>query len=1200
MKRTQPIRGVIRAVMFVLAVVAALNTAVAQQREPQLDPEGELERLERAHRESLKDEAAQRTGEDPRGRAEWFNFQRRFPYDIIPADLRPNAIREMNRQTALLERALGGKRWNAGVLAANKWEEVGPFNYAGRTRGLAIKPGDGQTIYIGAAAGGVWKTSNGGQSWQTTTDTLSSLAACALAIDRSNPNVIYMGTGENSVNTDRYDGDGLFKSTDGGLTWKNIGLRNVGAFSKLYVHRQNAQIVYAAAARGSAGFYRSEDGGATWKSIIPGDVWDIAVNPLNCNELFIAQTGTIRRSTDAGKTFTQVTTGLTLTRSIRISIAMSPAQTTRLYALVGRDPGNGGNHIGEAYVSTNSGESWTLKKTFDQFFFNKQAWYDNCAAADPFDPDVALVAGIDVHRTTDGGNTWTNTTRSYTGGNVHPDQHVLEFDETAPGFVVLGNDGGVYASFDAGGTWQEISAQLPTSQYYAMDVDQTKPYRIYGGTQDNGSHGHYGTNAWQKDWQRVLAGDGFYVVVDLSDPNVIYAEQFNGTPLYRIDATNTNSRTRIDASISSDSETGDPGIWSTPIVMGAADKKSLFTGRSQLYRSTNRGGRWDVLYPTTGRSIKITAIGPSPADTNNILIARSNGEVLHTLDAGKTWTKSAGLPSRQCTDIIFDENAPNRVYVTFSGSGGGHIYRSDDRGVNFRNITNGLPDISTNALAIDPRDTSRLFVGTDIGVFMSFNGGANWVPFNNGLALSPVVDLKIHKTSHTLFAATHGRSMFRVSISGLEPPPILLTPTGGMTIATPGTVAVRWSGLTGPVRIYISLDGGKTWRLVGEGVVGDSDSIDVGLLRSSMVRVRVVETGGSGRSVESGDFSLTAASNCQDLGKKGFIAEAIEYRRGSIWSTVRGSDSLYRLRVPLLGGRTGLVRSNIPGTVRDMAYSDARDLFYMLVTANDFSSPKLYTMDSNGVGTGEITLPTEILRANGITKVDDGLALVSPGATTEVFIIDESTGALLRRSGPLAGQPGPDRRSLAYDLLGYVQGVVNSDTIGFPSQLQHMVADPELRVREANTVIPPNSTRFDFFGLAFDPSNADVNKRLYWATDTAGAFCKCEREKFFTTGVESGEAFTGFAVRTLALGAIAPNPVRDEAAITLVVRARDHYRVEIFDVAGASLGVPFTGPLEPGTHTVRYSSASLPSGLYYVALTSQNGERDTRPMVVVR
>lgn len=1191
----------------VLGLLMLPALAAAQPREPRLDPEGELKRLEEIHRSGMESDANRRSGEDVLGRDEWWSFVRRFPYDMLPADQRLNAIRDVQQQKQRLDQAVGLKHSGAKPMAANVWSSIGPYNISGRTRSIAILPGDAQTAYIGAAAGGVWKTTNAGTTWSTTTDTLSSLAANALAIDRNNPHIVYLGTGENTINVDAYRGTGMFKSTDAGRTWKNIGLANVTQISKIYVNRQNSQVVYVAAGNGG-GFWRSEDAGATWKQTLPGvTLYDMAVDPANGNQVYVGTTNSVRRSTDGGKTWTGALPGITSSSGIRVSVGLAASQPSRLYALIARNGGAGGTHIAEAYASTDGGSSWQLKQTFDQFFFNQQGWYDNCIAVDPFDPNNVLVGGIDVYRSVNGGTSWTNVTRSYTDGTTHPDQHVLVYDESTPSVVYLGNDGGVYTSIDGGGTWQKASLSLPTSQFYAMDVDQTRSYRVYGGTQDNGSHGSQGTNDYPQNWQRVLNGDGFYVVVDQGDPNVIYAENFNGTPMYRIDANNPGNRIRIDASISPNANTGDVGAWVTPIASSPVDKK-LYTGRSNLWFSTNRGSTWDTAYKASGSSVKIVSIGLSPFDAKKIAISRTNGEVLFTLDGGNVWTKSKGLPSTVVADVEYCPVVPNRLYATISGTSGGRVYRSDDNGANFTSITGPsgssgtpgrLPAISTNAIAIDPRDSSHLFVGTDIGVFMSLDGGQFWFPFDDGLALSPVVDLKIHKTTHTLIAATHGRSMFRVNITGLVAPPLLITPSGGETFLTPAKIPVRWTGFAGAVKILISYDGGRTWQELNANASNGLDTLDIPLMRSTVARVRVVEAS-SGRTLESRNFTLSAASNCTDLGKKGFQAEAIEYRRNAIWAAVAGKDSIYKLTLPQLTGRVGLVRTNIPGRVRDMAYDEANDRFYVLVTDADYGNPKVYRMDTNGVGGGQVPLPADITHASGVAAAFAGVALMTPGAAGNVRIVSDN-GDPIRTVGPISGTALEDRRGLVWDLLGFVQAVVHGDsTIPFPSLLQHLSGVSPLVLNQSTTLVPPADRRFEFTGIAFDPSNSDINKRTYVVTDTAGTFCRCDREKFFTSGVEEGGAVPGFTAHDVAVTAISPNPVREMADVSFAMHRSGRGTVEIYDATGLRVAVPFVGLLEQGTHTMRLDAAGFASGIYYVSITLDGGDRAVRPMVVVK
>lgn len=1178
-----------------MVLLSAVSTG--QERQPTLDPEGQLERLEQLSREGHESESNQKGGEDVRGREEWFTFQRRYPYDLIPAGARIAAIREMH---AMQSRRDNGKGERRGLLAASRWESIGPGNISGRVRAIAVHPNDPRTVFIGAAAGGVWKTTDLGDTWTTTFDTLPGLAMGALAIDPINPDIIYAGTGENTGNIDAYLGHGIFRSTDGGITWKNLPeLRDVGAFSKLHVHKTNPNILYAAAAKASAGFYRSEDQGMTWTRVIQGDLYDMVVNPANNDEVYISSRNFVRRSTDGGRTFTTINTGISnISGGVRISIAIAASEPTRIYALMARGGGSGGDHIGEIFVSENRGDNWQLKYTFPSTFFAAQGWYDNCLAVDPFDPNVVLAGGIDVYRTTDGGTNWENSTKGYSGGDVHVDQHILVFSSTTPGVVYLGNDGGMYYSADAGRGWTRMKGHLQITQYYAMQIDQTKPYRIYGGTQDNGTHGSYGSSGYVQDWNRILGGDGFHVVVDLSNPDIIYAEQYNGTPLYRINANQTSQRVRIDGQISSSATSGDIGYWSTPIAMSPADKRTLYSGRSKLWRTKNQGGSWEAL--TTGSSNKITAIGLSPFDSTRMMIGTVTGELRYSHNDGAQWTRSTGIPNRFVTSIVYDISNAGRVYATYSGfsTTTGHVFRSTDDGATFTDISSNLPNIPVNSIAIDPQNPDHLFIGTDIGVFASLNGGQFWMPFNDGMPLSPVADLKIHYNSRSLIAATHGRSTFRVSIDGIEQVPVLITPVGDETYATPGRIFAQWAGFSGPVKILITYDGGFSYHELANNVTASQDSLAIPAKRTTIARLRVVEIS-SNRFAESRDFTLTAPSIGSDQGKRGFIAEAIEIRRDQIWSTVRDSDSLYRLRLPLLVERQGLVRTGIPGRIRDLAYDAAADIFYALVTEPDLSAPKVYRMDTSGASLGQMTLPSEITTATGIAMQPAGLAIITGGAAPGLLVLD-ANGAIVSRSGALQGATGSDRRGLVWDGLGYVQGVVDADpSISFPSELQHIAATDPLRVRERTPVVLQSIRSLEFVGLTFDPTSADINKRTFWATDTAGIFYKFDREKVFSSSVDAPQGISGRA-REVAIGSIVPNPAHGEATISFTVRSRKQVSVEVFDPSGTMVAKVFQGALEPGDHSVRLESRGLASGVYYVAVSAGAGERDVRPVVIMK
>ncbi len=1164
---------------------------LAQQDDPSTTTSQEaVQRVEDIYRQSFN-ETFRSTAEDVRGRQEWFRAQRSFPYDHIPDGVRLTALRQMKAMQADLERARASSK-GARLLAANSWQEIGPANQSGRVRGIAIDPVNQGTVYIAAAAGGVWKTTDNGSNWQPMSDTLSALASGAVAVDPTNPNVVYFGTGENTNNIDRYEGDGIFRSTNQGRTWTNIGMNAVGAISKIHVRSDAPRTIYVAAAQGGGGFYRTTDNGANWSRLVSGTVYDMSVNPSNQAQIYIAGSGFIRRSDNGGESFVSAQSGITLTNSLRISVAVAPSAPATVYALVARSNGSS-NHIGEVYRSDDFGASWTLMKTLPTNFFNEQGWYDNCIAVDPTDAASVLVGGIDIYRSGDGGVNFTNTTRSYGNGVAHPDQHIVVFDPNSPGLVYLGNDGGVCASLDGGINWVEVSKKMATSQYYAMDVDQTRPFRVYGGTQDNGSHGSYGTTGFVENWSTVLSGDGFFVVVDLADPDVIYAENYNGSPMYRISANNVSSRTRIDQPMSA---ANDAGFWSTPIAMNPFDKKSLYSGRTGLWRSTNQGSAWEKLSPgnSTSATGKITAIGASPVAGGKITVGTYGQGAYYSTDDGASWARCGGLPNRFITDVRYDPVVATRLYVTVSGSGSDHVYVSNDGGATFTSITSNLPDIPANAVEVDPQNNQHIFVGTDIGVFVSLDGGARWFPYNRGLALSPIASMKIHRSSRMLVAATHGRSMFRVSIDNIEPPAALLVPVGGESYITPNDLFVQWIGVTGPVNVLLSYDGGATWTTMASDVTESSKVISIPLVRTAMARVRVETAGGAVR-LESANFSLTATANASAL-PRSFKAEAIAVRGREIWATSATSDSIYRLNLPLLTGIRGFLRDGITGHVRSLAYDGQRDAFYALTGDDDFANARLVMIDTLGGEFHQVPLPASSIMA--VSNDPEGIAVVTATPPNTVYVID-TAGTVLHTYGPLSNGGDEFRRGLQWDDYGYVQGITRPDDGPFfVSELQHLTRENPLRIRENTLIIPQTSQGLRWVDFAADLSDTNVNNNVIWATDTSGAFFRFTRGNFFTTGVDG--APPTFHASGLEIVSATPNPTPGEGTVVLRLAARSELSATLVESNGRRVATIFDGVVEGGEATLRFNLSGVASGVYYLSVETSDGRRDVAPIVVVR
>ncbi|HVK37750.1 MAG TPA: hypothetical protein VNA88_04400 [Candidatus Kapabacteria bacterium] len=1205
--REIPSRGLHLVLLALLTFVLAAAGADAQLREPRENAEEQQRMLDEVLEQGRAHPWTEISGEDVRGRTFWFEYKRRFPYDVVPAGGLKRAIVEMHalrdRMSATVEKS------GATLFAANQWQPAGPNNVGGRVRAMAIHPDDPETIYVGAASGGVWKSTDGGLTWRTTFDKQTALTIGSMAIDPKNPNNIYVGTGELRVASDiGFLADGVFKSTDGGETWRNIGLNTLSAVSGIVVHKDNPRIIYLTAGRlyvqarydgnglGSArGFYRSTDAGATWTQIYNGDVQEIAVNPENNDELLISTTNSVQRSTNAGASFTPSTTGLQNTSSsIRMSMAHTPSDPSIVWLLQAYR--NGSNHSPLLYKSTNGGTSWTAVPTLADNFFRTQGDYNNCISVDPNDPDIILAGGIDLWRSTNAGGSWTNVTNTrgstFEAEIAHPDQHIIVFDRNVPGLVYIGSDGGVYQSFNSGMSQRRLHASLPITQFHALELDQSRPYRVYGGTQDNQTQGGYGSaNGYNFDWVRLLGGDGFWVVVDRTNPDIVYAESQYGNAR-RIDANNLDAQpVNFIGGISLDE-----GGWSTPMAMSAVDNR-FYTARRRVYRTVNPRANppvWDTLTPGfSDTRRKATALSLSPLDGTKLIVANDGGDTRFTTNDGVTWARSSGLPSRFPTDLMFDPIVANRVYATFSGFRTGHVFVSNNDGASFTDISSNLPDVPVNAIEIDPTNSSRLFIGTDIGVWVSLDAGNAWFPYNEGLPVSPVADLRIHRTRRALVAATHGRSLFDVSIDNIDLPAVLLAPVGGQTFATPGAITVRWAGIEGPANVFVSYRAGDPFVLVGSAISGGTFQLTVPLVKSTTTRVRVESVAGD-KSATSGDLTLTPSANVETLGQRGFIAEAIAMRDGLLWATDRSSDMIRALRLPLLSVVDTIVRSGFSGRIRDLEYDPQAHIFYALVTNDDYTSPVIHRMDTTGAAAGTVTLPASITAVSGIAVAPTGLAVATPGANGRIVVIDVTTGAEVS-SSLYAGVAGDWRRGLVWNGTTYTQGVVRADAgLGFPSEIQRLSVTDSARLYEALPVVVSSGNPVYFFDLAVD-NTSSTSSAIYFATDTTGTIYRFRGELF--SGIITGETSRATTAR---LGLVTPNPARDRSGVTIALERADDVTLDLVTASGEHAANIFAGRLDEGAHEQRFDVGALASGVYYLVLTTSRGERTMTPLVVTR
>ncbi len=722
--------------------------------------------------------------------SDWLYAQRVFPYDKINRE----AYMEAMHQAQSIQNQPLTLRNNA------QWILAGPTNAGGRISSLAAHPSDAQTIYIGAAAGGVFKTTDGGGSWTPIFDANSSLSIGDIAIAPTNKDILYVGTGEangggGSIN---FDGLGVFKSTNGGINWQNIGLENVGSIGKVAIDPQNSNRVFVAAMgtlydkNPNRGIYRTTDGGGSWQKVLyvsdsTGCV-DVAINPQSPNILLATMWERIRRpnyrdyggstcgvyrSLDDGDTWEKMTNGLPTTNIGRMGVAISPADPSVSYTIIADEIG----FFKGIYKSTDNGSSWTKLDSNNNlsFMYSSFGWWFGKIIADPVDVNTVYALGVDINKTSDGGQTW----RTVSSG-IHVDQHALWINPNNSNQVYAGNDGGFYTSDNATSSWV-YKNNLPITQFYTSEIDEKNPQRLYGGTQDNGTW--RALTGGVNDWQQIYGADGFVCLVDPLDNNFIYSSYQNGNLLRSVDGGRY-----FDFGVAGVSPS-DRKNWKTPIILAPDNPSTLYYGSNRLYRSTDRAATWRVISPNLTNGAgggnltfgTLTAIAVSPKNTQIIYTGADDGNVWVTSDGGTNWSKiTNGLPNRWVTSIAADPFDENTAYITFSGykwwDYQPHVMKTTNKGSTWTDISSNLPQAPVNDFVADPQVASSLamtadvfYVATDFGVYATYNGGASWAALGTGLPLVSVMDLTLHNGSRTLAAATHGRSMYRINLPTAAP-----------------------------------------------------------------------------------------------------------------------------------------------------------------------------------------------------------------------------------------------------------------------------------------------------------------------------------------------------------------------------------------------------------------------------------------------
>ena len=742
-------------------------------------------------------------------------------------------LEEMYRRAAgrVDAQALGavrsGQVLDSGPLT---WSFLGPnpilgdywANYAsvsGRVSSIAVDPRDGNVVYIGAAQGGVWKSSDGGATWAPLTDQLSSLASGCVTLDPHNPDVVYYGTGELHYSGDSFYGDGLFRSSDAGATWSKIAsAATVGSYiSRVRVSPADSNIVFVGS---SSGFFRSTDRGASWNISFgapPFPCDDIAISTTDPQKVFAARNSSgVWRSTNGGVTFLKLAGGLPTSSVGRVQIAIAPSNGAVLYASYSNTSGA----LLGIYKSTNGGSTWT-KQAAAPNYLGGQGWYDHFVVVSPTDANLCIAGGVypygagtqGVVKTTDGGASWADITAGVDGSTLHPDQHYGTFGPD--GTLWVANDGGVWKSIDLGAHWINCTAGLGIAQFYTVGLHPSDPSAILGGTQDNGTVRSSGSLAWPE----VIAGDGGPAVYESSDPGYYYSTYIRMKELYRWNGPLFN------ADVSGPWEAaGDRADWcNSPLISDPASPNRILAGTHRVYESLTRGDSWTLISgDLTGTPNGVLrALAVAPASPGMIYAGSSDGYVQVTVDDGALWNlRNAGLPAQTVTDIVVDPLLSNHAYLSLDVTSGARVSKTDDAGVAWVDATGDLPvNLRGMSLAADWRASpERLYLGTDFGVYSSRDGGAHWLLAGMGLPNTAVYDLALDNVNSWLVAATHGRSMWRAFVDAQAPTVTVYAPDGGEAWPLGSTRTITWaaSDVSGvdSVKILLSTDSGVSYPTV--------------------------------------------------------------------------------------------------------------------------------------------------------------------------------------------------------------------------------------------------------------------------------------------------------------------------------------------------------------------------------------------------
>ncbi len=706
-------------------------------------------------------------------------------------------------------KAKGDTIITSSLVSALKWRSIGPAWASGRIADFAVNPKNPSEYYVGVASGGVWKTQNNGTTWKPIFDSYGAYSIGVVELDPNNPNIVWVGTGENNHQRALGYGDGVYKSLDGGKSFKNMGLKESRQIGGIVIDPRNSDIVFVAA-EGSAwgpgnerGLYKTTDGGKTWRKVLKisenTGVNNITIDPLNPDIMYATSEQrrrtsftkigggpetSVYKSTDGGENWRKINKGLPGVDKGGMGIAVSPVDPNVVYLIVEA----AGNASG-FYRSTDKGESWNKMSSY-----HASGQYYNEIVCDPVNVDKVYSTETISKYTIDGGKTWKNI-----GNNKrHVDDHAIWIDQTDTKHFLIGCDGGIYESWDGGANF-DFKENFPVTQFYRVAVDNAEPfYNVYGGTQDNNSMGGPSQTTRRSgiindDWFVTMGGDGFWAAVDPENPDIVYTEYQYGN-MSRYDK-KSGERINIKPRERKDELTY-KWNWNTPIIISPHKASRLYVAANKVFKSDDRGNTWQVIsddltaqvdrnsFPVMGKywpadAVRkdvstslwgtIVALDESKVKEGLLYAGTDDGVISITENDGDDWTQVKSFPGvpeyTTVSDIYTDRFDENTVYATFDNLKRDdfkpYVYKSSDKGKTWVSISGNLPENGTvYTITQDFIRPELLFVGTEFGIYFTIDNGKNWVQLKSGLPTIPVRDIAIQERESDLVIATFGRGFY--------------------------------------------------------------------------------------------------------------------------------------------------------------------------------------------------------------------------------------------------------------------------------------------------------------------------------------------------------------------------------------------------------------------------------------------------------